>query len=500
MEDYILQMTNICKAYNKVEVLKEVNFNVKYGEIHALIGENGAGKSTLMNILGGVTQKDSGIIKLMGREVNLLNTLDAKKNGISFIHQELNLVNDLTVYENMFLGSEIVNKFGFIDVEKMCKKSQEILNSMDINIDPKTNVGELDVSFKQIVEIARALLQDSKIIIMDEPTTSLSDHEIENLFKLMKGLKQSGVSIIFISHKLKEVMRICDSYTVLRDGVVTGTGNIQDTDEQQLTRLMVGKSIATLEYYRKREIGDVVLEVKSLNSKYFKNINFKLHKGEILGFTGLSGDGRSELFQSIFGYLKLNTGEILIKNNVCKINHPNKALKSGIALLPKNRKENAIIKDMNVVENITISSLEKFVKGFIIDSKKEIESCKERIEETKIKVMDINMPITNLSGGNQQKVVLSKWIEADADIIILDNPTQGVDIGAKSDMYELIMKLAEKGKGIIVLSSEVPEILKLCDRIYVMYHGEITGILNREEANEENIMLYAAGVKRSEVS
>lgn len=500
MEDYILQMTNICKSYNKVEVLKEVSFNVKYGEIHALIGENGAGKSTLMNILGGVTQKDSGSIKLMGKEVNLFNTLDAKKNGISFIHQELNLVNDLTVYENMFLGSEIVNKLGFVDVEKMCRKSKEILNNMNININPKTNVGELDVSFKQIVEIARALLQDSKIIIMDEPTTSLSDHEIENLFKLMRGLKQSGVSIIFISHKLKEVMRICDSYTVLRDGVVTGTGNIYDIDEQQLTRLMVGKSIATLEYYRKREIGDVVLEVKSLNSKYFKNINFKLHKGEILGFTGLSGDGRSELFQSIFGYLKLNTGEILIRNNVCKINHPNKALKLGIALLPKNRKENAIIKDMNVVENITISSLKKFLIGFIIDSKKEILTCKERIEETRIKVMDINMPITNLSGGNQQKVVLSKLIEADADVIILDNPTQGVDIGAKSDIYELVIKLAQKGKGIIVLSSEVPEILKLCDKVYVMYHGEITGILDREEANEENIMLYAAGVKRSEVS
>lgn len=500
MEDYILQMIDICKSYNKVEVLKEVNLNLKYGEIHALIGENGAGKSTLMNILGGVVQKDSGIIKLMGREVNLFNTLDAKKNGISFIHQELNLVNDLTVYENMFLGSEIVNKLGFVDVEKMCKKCKEILNSMDVNINPKTNVGELDVSFKQIVEIARALLQDSKIIIMDEPTTSLSDHEIENLFKLMRGLKQSGVSIIFISHKLKEVMRICDRYTVLRDGVVTGTGNIHDTDEHQLTRLMVGKSIATLEYYRKREIGDAVLEVKNLNSKYFKNINFKLHKGEILGFTGLSGDGRTELFQSIFGYLKLNSGEILIRNNVSKINHPNKALKSGIALLPKNRKENAIIKDMNVVENITISSLEKFVKGLIIDSKKEILSCKERIEETKIKVMDIKMPITNLSGGNQQKVVLSKWIEADADVIILDNPTQGVDIGAKSDIYELIMKLAEKGKGIIVLSSEVPEILKLCDKVYVMYHGEITGILDREEASEENIMLYATGVKRGEVS
>jgi ribose transport system ATP-binding protein len=497
VSDYALEMIDIKKAFNGIRVLNEVNLKLKKGEIHALVGENGAGKSTLMNILGGVIKKDEGKIVLDGNIVDIKSPAEAIQHGISFIHQELNLVNDLKVYENMFLGNEIKKSLVFIDKEEMCRKSKEIFDKMQIDINPKAFVRDLEASYKQMVEIARALLQNAKIIIMDEPTTSFADSEIHNLFKLMHSLNQTGVSIIYISHKLKEVFEVCNSFTVFKDGNLTGNGAVKDIHEDGLTRLMVGRDVNTKEFYKKRKLGEEILKISNLNeSKYFRNINFTVHAGEIIGFTGLIGDGRTELFESIFGSRRYHSGEIFVKGQKVFINNSEKAFKLGIGLVPKNRKENAIIKDMSVLKNITITSLKSLTKNGIINKKLEKNNCNKRIKETNIKVPNANMLISNLSGGNQQKAVLARWLEADSDIIILDNPTQGVDVGAKGDIYNLIMELAAKGKVIIVLSSEIPEILKICDRVYVMYHGEITKIMNRDEASEENIMFYSTGLRR----
>ena len=501
MNEYLLEMRNIKKAFNRIYALKGVEFQLKKGEIHALLGENGAGKSTLMNILGGVLQADEGEILLEGQPVTIQNTALAQKLGIGFIHQELNLVNDLKVYENLFLGCEIKNRLGFLEVDKMCQKTSEILDLLNVKIEPRAYVTALDSSYKQVLEIAKSLLKDVRILIMDEPTSSLTEQEITYLFKVMKNLKEKGVSIIFISHKLKEVMTICDSFTVFRDGSMVASGSIAETKitEEGLAKMMVGKTIAEDIYYEKRLLGDEILSVENLNlDKCFKNINFKLKKGEILGFTGLAGDGRTELFECVFGCRSKYQGNIYINKANKTINHPNKALKAGLGYAPKNRKENAIIKDFSVLANISLANLKKFRTGFFINPKIEHEKCKRHKENLNIKVADMKSPITSLSGGNQQKVVLSKWIEVGSDILILDNPTQGIDIGAKAEIYNLIGKMAREGKSIIILSSEAPEILKLCDRIIVMYHGEISGILNRENASEETVMMYATGARNSE--
>ncbi|AIF53002.1 sugar ABC transporter ATP-binding protein [Pelosinus sp. UFO1] len=495
-DSLVLQMGNIKKAFNTVTVLKGVTLELKKGEIHALLGENGAGKSTLMNILGGVIKKDEGHISIGGEKAEITSPSDAKRLGISFIHQELNLINDLKVYENLFLGTEKQTSFGLLDKKFMVKATKAVLQKIDPSISAHEYIQDMDNSRKQTVEIARALLADAKIIIMDEPTTSLSEQEIDRLFSVMRSLKKAGVGIIFISHKLKEVLTICDTYTVLRDGVVTGNGAICMAGEEDLARLMVGKDVLHLEYYIPAELGEPLLAVKNLTrERSFRNINFMLQKGEIIGFTGLLGDGRSELFECIFGCSVPDSGQVFVKGQEKHIKSPGEALAAGIGLVPRNRKENAIIKDLSVMQNLTISSLGKVIEHGLINEKREKEKCKEYVKQLNIKVSDINAPITSLSGGNQQKVILGKWIEVGADIIILDNPTQGVDIGAKSEIYQMIVKLARAGKGIIVLSAELPEIMKVCDRVFVMYHGEIRGELDRNEMGEEQIMMLSTGVK-----
>ncbi|MBO8163941.1 MAG: sugar ABC transporter ATP-binding protein [Brevibacillus sp.] len=495
--EYVLRMKGITKSFNNVEVLKGVDFQLKPGEVHALLGENGAGKSTLMNILGGVLVPDEGQIELFGKRVRLSGPHVSKSLGISFIHQELNVVSDLRVYENMFLGAELTDRFGFLRVDEMCRRAYDVLSKLGISLDPKAYVRELDASFRQIVEIARALLEEARIIIMDEPTTSLTDHEIDNLMALIRTLKSSGVSIIYISHKLKEVFSICDRYTVLRDGRLAGTGEIADTDEEQITRMMVGKSVADINYYRPRPLGAPLLSVTQLScAPFFRNVSFTLHEGEILGFTGLAGDGRTELFECIFGYRRAAGGEISVYGRPVRIAHPQDALKAGIGFVPKNRKENAIIKDMSVLQNMSLTALKQYRRHLLIDDRRERAMYWSYKERLAIKAADPHTPIVSLSGGNQQKVVLAKWLEVNANILIFDNPTQGIDVGAKSEIYHLIMQLAAQGKAIVILSSEVPEILKLCDRVFVMHQGEITGCLERSQADEEQIMLYAIGVKR----
>jgi ribose transport system ATP-binding protein len=492
-----LTMNNIEKSFNGVPVLKKVTLNVAEGEIHALLGENGAGKSTLMNILGGVHQPDHGSIHIHGQDVKMTNPRVSQGHGISFIHQELNVVSDLRVYENMFLGSELRNKFGFLKVEEMCQQTNEVLAKLGVDINPKEYVRNLETSYKQLIEISKALLHKSKLIIMDEPTTSLAEHEVKRLFELMNNLKKSGVSFIYISHKLKEIKEICDGYTVLRDGELVGTGSIENEDLDTITKLMVGKSISQERLVQKQSFGPVVLEVKNLTSQgLYNNINFTLRKGEILGFTGLAGDGRTELFESLFGYRKKYTGEIKINNQLVKIDHPQKALKAGLGLVPKDRKENAIIKDLSVIHNMSLSSIGHFEKSGFIQDRLEKEKFQYYKEKLNIKVHNPSITIDKLSGGNQQKVIIAKWLEVDTDIIIFDNPTQGIDVGAKQEIYQQIVSLAEQGKAVIILSSEAPEVLKVCHQIYVMYQGEITARFKGEAVTEDEIMSYATGSKR----
>ena len=498
--NYFLTMNHIEKSFQDVRVLKGVSLQVEHGEIHALLGENGAGKSTLMNILGGVHQSDKGTIQINGSEIKMSNPRMSQQYGISFIHQELNVVSDLKVYENMFLGSELCNRFGFVKVEEMCKQTSEIIAKLGVNIDPKEYVRNLDTSYKQLIEISKALLHESKLIIMDEPTSALADHEVERLFSLMKNLKNTGVSIIYISHKLKEIQQICDRYTVLRDGEVVGNGYIKDESLDTITKLMVGKSISEDRFTQEHELGPIVLEVNNLTSdRLFNNITFNVRKGEIVGFTGLAGDGRTELFESIFGYRKKYTGEIKVNNQFVKIDHPSKALKVGMGFVPKDRKENAIIKDLSVLHNMSLSSIGHFEKSGFIQEKLEQEKFQSYKQQLNIKVHNPRITIDKLSGGNQQKVIIAKWLEVDADIMIFDNPTQGIDIGAKREIYQHIISLAEQGKGIIILSSEVPEVLKICHHIHVMYQGEITARFKGEETSEDQIMSYATGSEREVV-
>lgn len=492
-----MTMNNIDKSFNGVSVLKKVTFHVAQGEIHALLGENGAGKSTLMNILGGVHPFDNGSIQINGEEVKITNPRAAQEYGISFIHQELNVVSDLRVYENMFLGSEIRTRYGFLKVDEMCQKTNEILAQLGVDIDPKEYVRNLETSYKQLIEISKALLHKSKLIIMDEPTTSLAEHEVKRLFGLMNNLKQSGVSIIYISHKLKEIKEVCDRYTVLRDGELAGNGSMEEDNLDTITKLMVGKSISQERLIQDHTFGSEVLEVNNLSSPgSFSNISFTLKKGEIAGFTGLAGDGRTELFESLFGYRKTYTGEIKINNQLIKIDHPRKAVKAGLGLVPKDRKENAIIKDLSVIHNMSLSSIGNFEKMAFIQEKLEKERFQYYKEKLNIKVHNPRITIDKLSGGNQQKVIIAKWLEVDTDIIIFDNPTQGIDIGAKQEIYHQIVSLAEQDKAVIILSSEAPEILKVCHQIYVMFQGEITASFKGEEVTEDEIMSYATGSKR----
>ncbi|MET1014360.1 MAG: sugar ABC transporter ATP-binding protein [Paenisporosarcina sp.] len=492
-----MTLSNIKKSFNGVTVLKRVNLQVEQGEIHALLGENGAGKSTLMNILGGVHQPDDGSIHINGQEVKMINPRVSQGHGISFIHQELNVVSDLRVYENMFLGSEIRNKIGFLKVEEMCNKTSEILSKLGVDIDPREYVRNLDTSYKQLIEISKSLLHKSKLIIMDEPTSSLAEHEVDRLFELMNSLKKSGVSIIYISHKLKEIKKVCDSYTVLRDGEVVGTGRIENESLDTITKLMVGKSISEDRFIQEHAFGPVILDVKNLSSEgLFKNIHFTVRKGEIVGFTGLAGDGRTELFESLFGYRNKYTGEIKINDHLVKINHPRKAVKAGIGFVPKDRKENAIIKDLSVIHNMSLSAMGHFEKSGFIQEKIEQEKFQYFKEKLNIKVHNPRITIDKLSGGNQQKVIIAKWLEVNTDIIIFDNPTQGIDVGAKREIYQHIVSLAEQGKAVIILSSEAPEVLKICHNINVMFQGEITARFQGEHSTEDEIMSYATGSKR----
>lgn len=490
----IIEMKNIRKSFGNNDVLKNVSLTLKGGEICALLGENGAGKSTLMNILGGVLPADSGQITIDGKQVEFNTPAESQDAGIAFIHQELNLINDLPIYENMFLGRELKTKRGSLDLEKMHAETEKMFQQMNVNLDPNTMVRDLDASYKQIVEICRAMMTKASIIIMDEPTTSLTDQEIERVFTMMRTLQDHNVGIIFISHKLNEVMEICNRYTVLRDGNLVAEGDVHDVTTNDLARFMVGFDVRTEPLLREKKLGAEILRVEGLTSSHsFRDIAFSIKAGEIVGVTGLLGDGRSELFQAIFGADKIDSGKIFLNGKEVSFKSTTQAIEAGVAYLPRNRKENAIIKDMDIIENASIVTWSKFSKRGIINAKKHEETFDKQKKALRLKMGKLTDSITSLSGGNQQKVVLAKWLASDPKLLILDNPTQGVDVGAKEDIYDIILQLADSDIAIVVLSSEASEIIRVCDRALVMYHGVIQGEVAGEEINEQNIMSLATG-------
>lgn len=493
-DEMIIKMEEITKSFGSNEVLKQVTFTIEGGDICALLGENGAGKSTLMNILGGVHQMDSGTISIDGEQVEFSHPKQSQEAGIAFIHQELNLINDLPIYENMFLGRELLTQRGRLDLEKMYQETLKMFQKMKIDLDPNTMVRDLDSSYKQIVEICRAMMANASIIIMDEPTTSLTDQETERMFEMMKTLRDHQVGIIFISHKLNEVMQVCNRYVVLRDGHLVADGNVSEVTIPNLAHLMVGHEVRSESLRRKKLLGDEILRVEGITSvPFFKDIHFSIKAGEIVGVTGLLGDGRSELFQSIFGANQITSGQMFLHGKLVKITSPAQALEEGIAYLPRNRKENAILKDMDIFENASIVTWPTFAKHGVINIKEHEKTFAEQRNALKLKMGNLTDNITSLSGGNQQKVVLAKWLAANPKLLILDNPTQGVDVGAKEDIYDIILQLAEQNIAIVVLSSEAQEIMRVCDRSLVMYHGVIQGEVTGEKMNEHNIMTLATG-------
>lgn len=486
----ILKMENISKSFPGVKALDDVNFTVYENEVMALLGENGAGKSTLMKILSGVYTKDEGKIILEGEEVDITSPRDATSKGIAIIHQELNLVPYLTVYENIFLGREMKSPYGGLYKKEMIKQSREILERLKVNISPTTTVNYLSIAQQQMVEIAKALSLNAKIIIMDEPTDTLTDNEVSSLFQIIRELKKQGKGLVYISHRIKEVFEVCDKLTVLRDGQFVGERNVSEVDEGEIIRLMVGRTLDEQFPYIKTDYDEEVLKVENLNNEYVKDLSFTLKKGEILGISGLVGAGRTELAKTLYGFYKKDTGKIILNGEELNLNSPKEALDKGIVYVSEDRKSDGLILIMDVKSNITISALEKFKTFLGLDKKKEYEVAEEYKEKINIKTPSLYQQVKNLSGGNQQKVAIAKSLLTDPKVLILDEPTRGVDVGAKREIYDLLNEIKKEGRSIIMISSEMPEILGMSDRILVMHEGELKGELNREEATQEKIMSY----------
>ena len=490
MGDLILSMKGITKSFSGVAALKNAALDLKAGEVVALMGENGAGKSTLMKILTGIYSKDSGEIQYMGQEVCFKGPAESEEAGISIVHQELNMMNDLTVAQNLFIGREEMNGF-LIDDKKMNEKARELFKVLKIDINPAEKIGNLTVGKQQMVEIAKAISSKAKVIIFDEPTAALTDSEIEELFKVIRDLKKQGTGMVYISHRMDEINVISDRVIVMRDGEYVGTLITKECSKDDIIKLMVGRAIFGEPKTASNVAKDapVVLKCENLNrGKAVKDVSFELRKGEILGFSGLMGAGRTEVARLIFGADKKDSGKIFINGKEVTINTPEDAVAHGIGYLSEDRKRYGLIVDKSVEENTVISSLNDFVKGIFIDNAKSKEVSKKYVESLKTKTPGVSQLVKKLSGGNQQKVVIAKWLVRNSDILIFDEPTRGIDVGAKSEIYALMESLAKEGKSIIMISSELPEVLRMSDRIIVMCEGRITGTLDIAEANQEVIM------------
>lgn len=489
-----IEMRGIDKSFGSNQVLKQAGFTLESGEVHALMGENGAGKSTLMKILTGVYTKDAGTVLVDGKEVNYKNPQEAEKAGIVFIYQELNVMFDLTVEENLFMGKEIHGKFGICDKKAMQKKAQEALNILGVNISPKTVMAELSVGQQQMVEICKALMADAKVIIMDEPTAALTQSETVALFKVIESLRKKGVSMVYISHRMEEIFELCDRITVLRDVSYIGVKNIPETNMNEIVKMMIGREIGERYPSRNVKIGKEVLKVKELTRKgTFHDVNFSVRAGEVLGVSGLMGAGRTEIMQAIFGNLSYESGTIEIDGKEVKISNPRQAMEHGIGFITEDRKTEGLMLDKSIRENISLCNLRRISKSSVISREAEKNMVAEAIKDLHIKCFGSYHECNNLSGGNQQKVVLAKWILTNPKILILDEPTRGVDIGAKKEIYSIINKLAAQGVAIIMVSSELPEVLGMSDNIMVVREGEVRGIISYEEANQERVMTLATG-------
>lgn len=492
MDNYLVELNNIKKVFPGVLALDGVSFNLKRGEVHALLGENGAGKSTLMKILSGIYQKDDGDFKVDGERISDLTPKKAQELGIAIIHQELNMCTHLTVAENIFLGEEKA-KYGYIFQKKLNQQAKEILEKLNLDISPQTVVGKLPVSKQQMVEIAKALSANAKIIIMDEPTSALTEREIVELFRIIKELKERGCGIVYISHRLEELSHIVDRVTILRDGKYVTTKNFKETNFPEIISLMVGREIKDKFPRINCEIGEKLLEVKNISAgKLVNNISFDLHQGEIIGFAGLMGAGRTELVRAIFGADKIESGEILLSSNKLKINSPRDAISAGIVCAPEDRKKDGLCVNLNIRDNVSIANLDMVSNKLgIVNHKKEVDLTTRVIKELKIKTPSQLQDVKNLSGGNQQKIVVGKWLVRNAKVVIFDEPTRGIDVAAKVEIYNLMNELKRKGIGVMFISSEMPEVIGMSDRVLVMCNGKITGDMSIQDVTQDKILHYA---------
>lgn len=491
-----IELKNIHKAFGSNEVLKGVNLTLKSGEVHALMGENGAGKSTLMNILTGIHKQDKGQIFVDGKEVSFKNPLEAEAHGIAFIHQELNIWPNLSILENLFMMHSITNGMGVLDFKAMRKLAEEKCREIEIELPLDMEAGECSVGQQQMTEIVRNLLVDAKVVIMDEPTAALTERETEKLFEVMRSLKKRGVAMVYISHRMEEVTANCDTITVMRDGVSVATKSVKEYGMEQIIRDMVGRSITEFYPDRRNTPEEVILEVKSFNQTgVFRDVSFNLRKGEILGVAGLMGAGRTEIMRAIFGVDPHESGELVFKGEPLKITKPEDAIKAGMAFVTENRKTEGLILDFSILRNIALPSVDTFAKNSVINFGKLSGFADEMAKKLGVKAHSLELEAGALSGGNQQKVVIAKWVGMNPDVIIMDEPTRGIDVGAKRDIYELMNELTASGVSIIMVSSELPEVLGMSDRILVVHEGRIAGELLRDEADQEKIMTLATGGK-----
>lgn len=489
-----ISMQNIHKAFGTNQVLSGVNFELQHGEVHALMGENGAGKSTLMNILTGLHRMDQGKIIIDGNETYYSNPKEAEKYGITFIHQELNIWPDMTVLENLFIGKELKSSLGFLKTKEMKALAKEQFKKLSVTIPLDQEASQCSVGQQQMIEIAKALLTDAKVIIMDEPTAALTEREIQKLFEVIASLKKEGVSIVYISHRMEEIFSICDRITVMRDGKTVDTKPIPETNFDEVVKKMVGRELTERYPERTPNLGKTVLQVKNFSRKgVFENVSFSVHSGEILGVSGLMGAGRTEIMRAIFALDKFDSGELWMNGKKVNVKTPYQAIEQGIGFITEDRKDEGLVLDFSIRDNVVLPSLKSFAPKGIIKDKNEQTFVEMLVKRLTVKTESINSQVGSLSGGNQQKVVIAKWVGIGPKVLIMDEPTRGVDVGAKREIYQLMNELTDRGVSIIMVSSELPEILGMSDRILVVHEGKISGELTKAEATQEKIMTLATG-------
>ena len=498
MAEYRLEMRGVSKSFPGVKALDGVNLNIRPGTVHALMGENGAGKSTLMKCLFGIYKMDEGEVYVDGQKMNITNPDEALKHGLAMVHQELQPVPARTIAENMYLGRYPTKNIGpvkMIDHKAMNEEAAKWLETVKLSFDPKTKLGELSISQMQLVEIAKAVSQNADLIILDEPTSSLTETEVEALFAIVREFKAKGVSFVYISHKMAEIRQISDDITIMRDGTYVGTWQMSDISDGEIVRQMVGRELTNVYPPLDNTPGEILMEVKgytSINDKSFKDCSFNLRRGEILGFGGLVGAQRTELMEAVFGMRHIKSGELVLNGKNITVKHPSDAIKNGIGMITEDRRGNGILGCLSIADNVSIASLNNYLEMGIKLNKKQIEDLvQENVSKLSIKTPDSKTLIQSLSGGNQQKVIISRWLANNPDVLIMDEPTRGIDVGAKYEIYQIMIELAKQGKGIIMISSEMPELLGVSNRVMVMCNGKITGEVSGEEATQENVMKYA---------